>query len=626
LLGSPINLYIYTLKNLRAQKNRCMKKIYLAVFLACSMGGAVHAQISEGGLPWSITSKNGALVNEVAKINLPTPNYEAYKAQDLQDALSGAAKPYRVSALVKTDISLNSGTWSYLDGGRKVWRAVVHVDNALGLDFYYDKFNLPEGVRLYLTNENRKQILGAYTSKNNNGYNNFTNEPVQGSTAYLELNVDANVPVSAISLHIDKITAYYRGANDLALFAKTDDMPIARPTAGSSPCNINANCPQGNGYEKQNKATVRISIITNEGGGVCSGTMLNNTGNVKNGTCKPLILTATHCDSPTHRDDANFSQWRFDTHYQAVDCNGTVANDPLKHTLVGSAFRARSNNPSMPSPPALPNALVADFLLLELTQSIPADYDVYLAGWNRMTNIATNPDYDFYIGFHHPAGDFKKLVTSEGVAANGTFNQSAVGATHWNIVANNGGTEKGSSGSGLFDKNGRLIGDLSGGPEGVGECAPLGFNSQYSKISYAWQNEYDQTAFPAFAGPQSQLKGWLDPANGGSTIVLDATKSDCSDFSPVGIKEMENLLNNSVSIYPNPATTGFVKVKTNFSKLTDLNITVFSILGAKVGTFALKNVGSNEFVLDMSNYANGPYLLNIAAGDASISKKIVLNR
>ncbi|WP_118974248.1 T9SS type A sorting domain-containing protein [Taibaiella koreensis] len=600
-----------------------MKKIYLTGVLACAIGGAVNAQMSEGGIPWSVNSKNGAMVSEVAKINLPTPNYEKYKAQDQQDALSGVAKPYRVSALVNTNIDLNSGTWSYMDDGSKVWRTAVHVDNALALDFYYDKFSLPEGVRLYLTNENRRQILGAYTNGNNNSFGNFTNEPVQGSTAYLELNVNANVPVSAINLHIDKITAYYRGVDELARWGTDGNTPIARPTAGSSPCNINANCSQGNGYEKQNKATVRITIVGADGNGFCSGTMLNNTGNVQNGTCKPLVLTATHCDSPTHRDDANFSQWRFDTHDQSVDCNGTVANDPLKHTLVGSAFRARSNNPSFAIPA---NSLVADFLLLELTQSVPASYDVYLAGWNRNTTLANDPDMDFFIGFHHPAGDFKKLVTADGVLAGGQFNQTSVPATHWNITASAGGTEQGSSGSGLFDKNGRLIGDLSGGPKGTGECAPLGFNSQYSKISYAWENTYDQTAFAAYAGPQSQLKGWLDPLNGGSTMILDATKSDCSDFSPVGIKEMENLLNSSISLYPNPSTSGFVKVKANFAKLTDLNITVFNILGAKMGTYAIKNVASNEFALDMSGYANGTYLVNIATGDASISKKIVLNR
>ncbi|WP_118974731.1 T9SS type A sorting domain-containing protein [Taibaiella koreensis] len=598
-----------------------MNKIYLAAALACIITGTANAQISEGGIPWSIQSiKEGTMTSEVAAIKLATPDYETYKAQDLQDAVSGAAKPYRVAALINTDIDLNSGRWSYRADGSKVWRASVHVEKAQGLDFYYDKFSLPKGVRLYLANENGRQILGAYTHSNNNRFGNFTNEPVQGSTAYLELDVDAGVTVSDIGLHINGISAYYRGADDLFRFAGDGQLPVARPTAGSSPCNVNANCPQADRYGRQNKATVKVTI---PGKGVCSGTMMNNTGNVKDGTCKPLMLTATHCDSPTHRDDANYSLWRFETHYQSVACDGTVANDPLKRTLTGASFRARSNNPSFPIPA---HSLVADFILLELADPIPASYDVYLAGWNRNTNIANLPEYDFFIGFHHPHGDFKKLVTADGVLAGGQFNQTSVPATHWNITAAAGGTEEGSSGSGLFDKDGRLVGDLSGGPDGTSDCAPLGFNALYSKISYAWDNVYDQTAFPAFAGPQSQLKTWLDPLNGGATMILDATKSDCSDFSPVGIKELEQLLNSSVSLYPNPVTTGFVRVKTNFTKLTDLNVTVFNILGAKMGTFALKNVGSNEFALDMTGYANGTYLVNIATGDASIAKKIVLNR
>src|SRR6218665_3027549 len=137
-----------------------MKKIYLAVFLACSMGGAVQAQISEGGLPWSIKLKNAELNSQsVAKVVLAEPDYTSLLNQDHLDGVNGASKPYRVATLLNTSIDLhNSGTFSYLEGGRKVWRATVVVPGALGVDFFYDPFVLPKGVTFYQTNDNRTPV------------------------------------------------------------------------------------------------------------------------------------------------------------------------------------------------------------------------------------------------------------------------------------------------------------------------------------------------------------------------------------------------------------------------------------------------------------------------------------
>ncbi len=57
---------------------------------------------------------------------------------------------------------------------------------------YYDRFSLPEGVRLFLSNANGRQVLGAYTAANNDAASGrFANEPVEGSIVNMELNIDA---------------------------------------------------------------------------------------------------------------------------------------------------------------------------------------------------------------------------------------------------------------------------------------------------------------------------------------------------------------------------------------------------------------------------------------------------
>ncbi len=596
-----------------------MKKIYLAVFLACSMGGAVHAQISEGGLPWTMSLKNeGIRQQAVSTATFAKPDYAQYLKEDDADAKAGVAKPYRVAPTLSSDISMNSGTWSYLDNGSRIWRMKVNVPGALAMGFNYDKFRLPEGVHFYVKNENGRQLLGAYSTINNNKEDMFAHQEVQGETVFLEMDIAAGVAVSDIKFHINKVYPYYRGAGlvtELYADASGSGDTQLKPTDAQSPCHINANCPDGDGvpFGKAKAATVQINM----GGAVCSGTMINSTGNATGGACKPYLLTASHCSDNNGRTDADFINWVFTFNYQYTTCaGGTLATT---QTRTGANFRARSNLPSIPNSG---NAYVADFLLLELLGAPPVSGNIYYAGWNRDANIFDNPDYyNKFIGFHHPGGDRKKLSVSLGVDPSGTFNQNSVPNTHWSVQAVVGGTEGGSSGSGLFDIDGLLVGDLSGGPASTGACAPMGYSALYCKLSYAWENAFDQTNFPAYAGAQSRLKDWLDPINSGR-LKLPATKSDCSDYNQVGVNEVAQL-NSSIDFYPNPST-GIVNTRVNFASPTSFTVTVFDVLGKKQTAYDVSNAMSGTYQMDLSSLPNGIYMLNINSGKTTISKKIII--
>jgi lysyl endopeptidase len=591
-----------------------MKKIYLAVFLACSMGGAVQAQISEGGLPWSMKMKSPELnTQSVAKIILAEPDYASLLEQDHLDGVNGASKPYRVATLVNTGIDLNSGTFSYIEGGRKIWRATVEVPNALGLDFFYDQFVLPKGVTLYLTNENKKQVIGGYTYKNNQADHLFTNEPLQGNIVNIELDIDANVNIADIKMHIDRVGAYYRGVDDLKVFA--DGNPEqAKPTI--SPCHINAICNPGPNYPDAMESAVKIFVVSSEGEGFCSGGLINK---ATPGTCTPLMLTASHCDGDNSFESAHFSQWKFRFRFETTQCdNTTVRTDG--DLITGASFKARSYYPSMPSTTGgFGSKMVGDFLLLELS-SMP-DY-ARISGWNNNPSLG-EPDeqeiYDFFIGFHHPGGEVKKLIVGGSIYGNGQFNQTEVNNTHWRMSATLGGMEPGSSGSPLFDKFGRIVGDLSGGTAATGECAPIGYSALYSKISYAWNNDYDATR-PGY-GPTMRLKDHLDPNNIGATITATVTKN----CVPLSVGDLNKELDESLSVYPNPST-GIVNVKMNYTKRSDFTIDVFNVLGSKVGEFSIDKARKGEFTLDMSGYTNGVYLLSISTSDAKTTRKVVLTK
>lgn len=610
-----------------------MKKIYLASLLVFSSLSVLQAQQSKGGFPLSFQSQQ-LQKQQVPLLQFSSPDFTSILKKELQDQIKGVAKPYMVSTFVASNISLeNSGTIEYLKDGSKVWRLAIQIPGSKAISLYYDRFALPEGVRYFLTNQNKRQILGAYTASNNTKYQNFVTEPVQGDYVYLEMNISAGVSLSAIQFHVDKLSAYYRGVDDLNEFAEeqsgavvlrpTDDMP------GTSPCHINAMCPIPNipltRYEKERAASVKITALSQDGAGFCSGTLINNTGNNKNGTCQPLLLTASHCDGSNSYSSQDFSQWMFKFNYQYADCDGPTKVSPSP-TYDGAAFKSRSYYPSFNTGTSGNSSMVSDFLLLELN-SLPAATNTYLAGWNRNLDIAAefNQDYyNFFIGFHHPNGDIKKKSWGIFIAGNGTFNQNVVSATHWNMTFTNGGTQPGSSGSGLFDVDGLLIGDLSGGQSANPSCGPTyGSSGLYSKLSYGWENDFDQTNFPAHAGAQSQLKPWLDPANT-NVSKLGPTKVDCSDMPNVSIHSLQEQLNKSINIYPNPSKTGLIHSQFNFVKNQTIQVSVYNTLGKLQKVFHVADVLSQDYQFDCSDLADGIYMMRFDIDNYQVSKKFII--
>lgn len=598
-----------------------MKKALLALTLLGTY--AAQAQISTGGLPLSMTSGETAISNQYyTPLYYKSPDLTKIMQEDAQASLSDP-KPYRAGVLVNTDISFpQSGSMVTLSDGKKVWRAQINMGDVPALLFYYDQFTLPRGVKYYITNANKKQILGAYTADNNSEDGLFATQEVQGGVVNLELDIDRNVKESDIKFHINKAAVMYRSVDHLQQFAGNEDngvvmKPTGDPIAGySSVCEINAKCPQGVSYPDQRKATMRI-IIPVGGGyvGFCTGTLINNT----NGDCTPYVLTATHCESTNSKLSSTFSQWMFFFNFEAPDCAG-VGTAPNGHVMTGADFVARSdyddNNPS----------ITGDFMLLKLKNKVQDYYHVYFAGWNRGTNMPSNSTY---INFHHPAGDMKKLAVGTNVSPNGTFNQNSVPATHWAIEFDQGGNEGGSSGSALFDVNGRIIGDLSGGPDiqacpadtnSKGDHANMGKYAYYSKISRNWE-------YPEGNGAtNAQLKPWLDPNNTGvmTTNSLEATTT-CS-APATGITNRNAALDNAISVYPNPVVNGTLRVRVNLDKSTDLNIAIYDITGARKATYQLKDVRTGEYAFDMNGYANGAYLISVSNGEATTAKKVMLNR
>lgn len=594
-----------------------MKKIYIGICLSLfAINNIASAQISKGGLPWTMSAKGGNITwNNEVKVAFEQPDYAKYLEEDEADAKAGIAKSYRVAATLPTSITLtNSGTFTYLEDGSKIWTLKIHVPEAKALSLYYGTFRLPVGVSYFVTNSNRQQILGAYTSENNSKLDIFSSHEVQGATSILEFNIPADVAIEDIQFEIKKVYAYYRGVSNVEHYS--DERDLVKPTNGeSSTCHLNALCANAADTQFLVSRAATVRIFGN--GGFCSGTLINSLGNDgSQGICQPYLLTASHCEGSNSRDNATFAGLEFRFNYQYNACTGGSLQS--YQTRTGAELLSRSNLPSIAG---AGNAYVTDFLLLKLSFQVPVGY--YLAGWNRNIGIWNREEYDNYYGFHHPSGDYKKMSRGTSLFPTGTFNQNVVANTHWDITYSSGGMSPGSSGSALFDKDGLIVGDLSGGPGGTCDGKEFGTSALYSKISEAWENNFDQTNFPAFAGAPSRLKDWLDPNNTGY-ITLNATTHDCASMS-LSINSAQSNFDNSINIYPNPIVSGTLQVSVNLDDFSDLSIAVFDIKGAIVNNFSIPTVKSGIFSFDVSNLTTGVYLLKFIDNKGFMtSKRIVI--
>jgi len=113
---------------------------------------------------------------------------------------------------------------------------------------------------------------------------------------------------------------------------------------------------------------------------------------------------------------------------------------------------------------------------------------------------------------------------------------------------------------------------------------------------------------------------WLTPANDifyTTEIWKFFMKHTHSEF--VGIESNENL-NSAISVYPNPSNGEvFITTENSFSNAT---VTVFDAMGKMILT---QNLTSNNTKIDLCNYENGIYFIQLNTTEGKITKKVIFN-
>lgn len=447
-----------------------MKKLFYSFITAGFLLGSkliCYAQYSEGGTPVGFDK---FLVNDPIPVEvMPAFNVQEMLDEDRARIEAGIKGPFRFGRNFDVYITpQNKGVWKTLANGDKLWRVAVQSPGAYSLNFIFNKYKLPEGAKLWLYNEDHSHVIGAFTHKNNQHTEMFATDLIKGEKVIIEYfePLDVAFPGEII---ISTVTHGY---------INTFSEDFLRGFGSSGACNMNVACPDGAPWDNQIRSAV---MLVSGGNGFCSGALINNTLN----DGKPYILTANHCYS-------NPSSWVFRFNWQSSTCNNP-SSSPSFQSLNGATLRAR-RTPS-------------DFCLVEINQSVPNSYNAYWAGWDRTGNIPSST-----LCVHHPSGDIKKISFDDHAPVltgtnNGGF--STENNATWQVTWDrNTTTEGGSSGSPLFDNNGRIIGQLWGGGA---SCTQLTAPDYYGRLINSWN--------PSGSNSTNRLMDWLDPNNSGVTTL-----------------------------------------------------------------------------------------------------------
>ncbi|MCK9156034.1 MAG: trypsin-like peptidase domain-containing protein [Paludibacteraceae bacterium] len=475
-------------------------RLLIIAILCLGAGVSVKAQVSHGGMPYpdllpgnSKMLKSSSVSSAVPFIEMPPFDRDSLLREDSLEGNLKSARRFANKFFVSIDKN-NSGITRHLPDGTSVWRVGIASKGAYSLNVLFSEFDIPDQAKVFIYSPDRSTILGSFTSQNRQKSGVLPVAPIDGDSIVIEYIEPANSDFHG-KLKISEVNHDYLGLRIV--------MPAFRV---SYECEKDVVC--ANSHQEQRRS---VCLIIVDGDAYCSGTLINNTS--EDGT--PYVLTASHCLFADHAnppaDESKAESSVFFFNYENPYCYSDVqVQGTLEQSVAGATVTGCNEQ--------------RDMLLLKLSEMPPIDFMPYYSGWN-LTNEIPTPVY----AMHHPAGDMKKISYEYDMPYTYSFYLQVFKMnSHWSIDNwEEGITEGGSSGSGLFDAEGRLIGALSGGNSVCSETGP----DYFYKINQAWTGNLVD---------KMNLKPWLDPQGTEKLVMngLNPYKYPCVRLS--NIKEGES--------------------------------------------------------------------------------------
>lgn len=449
------------------------KSIYglLVLLLSCTITPfKLSAQISYGGEPW-LQQRVGLRSAAIPTFVMPEVDTDALREEaDLLRTNYFAHK-------FETDINLKEAAEPVvLSDGRRVWQVSIRSEGALSLNLLFTEYEVPEGASLFIYTA--EQVVGRFDHRNNSPRGILPVRPLSGDHIVVEYSEPEGVAWEG-KVTIGEVN---HGFCDIFEGLRAGKEP--KEDVSAYLCMPDALC------EDVDEELIRsVVLLIINGNTACTGTLVNNTSDDET----PYLLTAMHCLNT----DAKVSMdWDY-----YVEKSGTIITFfNYQRSVCGSKLRGvEEMSMAITSLRAVIEG--KDIALLELENTPPAHYNVYYAGWDMSGLRNQNP----YVNLHHPDAGLKKyglydnqLSLSSYPATGLLFDRNSFWLVpSWTI----GSTYSGSSGSPLFNREGLVIGTLTGGSSLCSSSNPNGAADYFSATYTGWETGV----------PENQLKTYLNP-------------------------------------------------------------------------------------------------------------------
>ncbi len=429
----------------------------LCIIVFCLTAIVSLAQISSGGMPVPFLQDNGKIPILKSSGTVFYTNIAAdtvYRPADASEKIIVAGNVCPVNLT-----PYNSGT-VFSNNGYRIWRAGIVSKGAASIGVVFTEFDIPDGAKLFLYNPSQTNVIGSFSSVNNNEQNILPVQPLNSDTVIVEYQepIEASEYGFKGKLKIGKASHNFMSANGV--------LKRSQPWKGIT-CAEHIEL-----RDPENLLKNAVCMIYTTGDNVSwfsTGVLINNPDK------KPYILSSYHCFRGSY---AKTSVFYFQNHIPMKDVQGS-----LELSIAGGNILAQAQE--------------LDFALVQLNEMPPKDYRPYLAGWDANEQAGYNAPYKCV---QHPNGDFTKIAFATQTVTKSKVNFGDYKyQTFWRVgVWSEGATQGGSSGCPLTNANGKIIGCLTGGSS----------TCDYKKDDYFWQLS---EAWYFFQDPNKSLRSWLDP-------------------------------------------------------------------------------------------------------------------
>jgi lysyl endopeptidase len=455
---------------------------------------AQDATAQQGTLPCGLNYKIFKTIPEKSFQAIDTA-FSANQRQGVSEKISSATVAYNFKTHFVPD---RDGNWKTILPGIDSWFLKLRSNGAFGLAVVFTGMKLRPGETLYIYNQ--QGLRGPFTNRNAPRSGILPLDFLRGD----EIMIEYNVPAGSQSRGTFVVETVSHAYQDIFI---SDNHHSEKTGAArySDDCYL---CLEDDAIVNERRASVKLIVQYENSTRICTGTLLNNTANDN----KPYILTAEHCVA--NQADADRTVFIFD--YEDENCIKQALHPDL---MLNGAFHRASLTEN-------------DFSILELYDKPPLEFHPYYAGWDISDQYLQGVTC-----IHHAQGGPRRVSVSNGAVRTSNLDDGPIRAQNafWRVFRwDVGATEPGSSGASLLNKNGHVIGTLSGGSA---QCdAP--YNDYFAKLSASWEASSD---------PDQQLKYWLDPSGAGVQKLdgrdpFKGIHANCNTTSNVKPGEQETLL------------------------------------------------------------------------------------